>query len=117
LRLRDASELSLGSAAIRQGLGAITSDIELLSALPRLRVTVQSPTPENLDRLADNLAAFMNANSVYDQIRWIDETGMERIRLNYDREAKQNCRASPAGTTLFRPTVSAQGQSTFHHSI
>jgi signal transduction histidine kinase/DNA-binding response OmpR family regulator/HPt (histidine-containing phosphotransfer) domain-containing protein len=93
LGLHEASELSLGSAAIERNLGSLTSDIEFLSALPRLHLTVQRPTKDNLDRLADNFAAFMNANSVYDQIRWIDETGMERIRLDYDRSTKHAQRA------------------------
>ena len=89
LGLHEAGELSVGSAALRQTLGSITSDIEFLSALPRLRLTVQSPTPDNLDRLADDFAVFMNANRVYNQIRWIDEDGMERLRLNYDRSENQ----------------------------
>ena len=93
LGLHEASELSLGGEAIQRNLGSLTSDIEFLSALPRLHLAVQRPTKDNLDRLADNFAAFMNANSVYDQIRWIDETGMERFRLDYDRSTKQAQRA------------------------
>lgn len=89
LRLHEASELNLGSAALRQTIGSITSDMEFLSAMPRLQISVQSPTSGNLDRLADNFAAFMNANSVYNQIRWIDESGIERLRLDYDRSKKR----------------------------
>jgi signal transduction histidine kinase/CheY-like chemotaxis protein len=89
LHLHDVSELSLGSAALRHSLGSITADIEYLSALPRLGLTVRNPTPDNLDRLTNNFAAFMNANGVYDRIRWIDETGMERVRLDYNRSKGQ----------------------------
>jgi hypothetical protein len=92
LRVHEASELSEGSSAIRENLGVLSSDTVFLSALSGLRLTVRNPTPDNLNRLGDDLAAFMNANSVYDQIRWIDETGMERLRLNYDRSSKQALR-------------------------
>ena len=89
LSLNEAGALSLGSAAIQQNLGSLSSDIVFLSTLSGLRLTIRDPRPDNVNRLADDLAAFMNANGVYDQIRWIDETGMERLRLNYDRSRQQ----------------------------
>lgn len=38
---------------------------------------------ETLDALADDWKVLLTASKVYDQIRWIDATGQERIRLDY----------------------------------
>src|ERR1700733_5699600 len=72
LDLYEASELSLGSSAMQHNLGAITSDMEFLSALHGLHVTSRSPRAANLDALANAFAVFMNSHGVYSQIRWID---------------------------------------------
>ena len=94
LELYEASELSLSGAATQHNLGAITSDLEFLSALHGLHSTSESPSPANLDALANNFAAFMNSHGIYRQIRWIDETGMERLRMTFDRSKKQARRLS-----------------------
>jgi hypothetical protein len=89
LELYEASELSLSGAATQQNLGAITSDMEFLSALYGKYSTSESPSQANLDALADSFAAFMNSHGIYRQIRWIDETGMERLRMTFDQSKKQ----------------------------
>jgi signal transduction histidine kinase/DNA-binding response OmpR family regulator/HPt (histidine-containing phosphotransfer) domain-containing protein len=94
LELYEASELSLSGAATQQNLGAITSDMEFLSALYGQYSTSESPSPANLDALADNFATFMNSHGVYRQIGWIDETGMERLRITFDQSKKQARRVS-----------------------
>ena len=60
------------------------SNSELLNAVLETPALVPSntvPAP-SLDTLARDWQALMAASSVYDQIRWIDEQGQERLRIN-----------------------------------
>lgn len=57
-------------------------DLEFISELPDLKIAINNPVAENLRRAEQTIIAFSNSQKVYDQIRWIDETGKERIRIN-----------------------------------
>ncbi len=72
-----------GTDALRHSLRAVSSDVTFLANLPRLRRTIDDPSPVNLAALAANFVAFAEARGVYDQIRWLDQTGLERVRVNY----------------------------------
>ncbi|MDR3514459.1 MAG: response regulator [Azospirillaceae bacterium] len=72
-----------GSDVLRHNLRDVTADISFLVRLPSLRRTITDPSPDNLMSVASNFIAFAETNAVYDQVRWIDETGQERIRVNY----------------------------------
>ena len=76
--------LALASAAqeSEERLSEAAADISFLLNLPRLQKTLRSPAPENLAALAENFEAYVNANRSIDQIRWIDATGRERLRIN-----------------------------------
>jgi signal transduction histidine kinase/DNA-binding response OmpR family regulator len=66
-------------------LNSLAQDAYFLSTLPRFRIAIENPSPANMELLNQTLVAFSNAYSFYDKIRWLDESGMERIRVNYDR--------------------------------
>lgn len=81
-----ASELSknkLLNQAVRDELRIISSDIYYLANLPQLR--------DYLDKggkppatLVENLTLFSEHRKIYDQIRYLDLSGMEIIRINID---------------------------------
>ncbi|HZK89909.1 MAG TPA: response regulator [Stellaceae bacterium] len=75
--------VSSGADALRHTLRGVSADVVFLAKLPRLQQTIDDPTPTNLTALAANFATFAEATGVYDQIRWLDQTGRERLRVNF----------------------------------
>ncbi|WP_158240779.1 hybrid sensor histidine kinase/response regulator [Telmatospirillum siberiense] len=76
-------EVAGGADALRHSLRAVSADVAFLAALPRLHQAINEPSPANLAFLSANFIAFAETSGIYDQIRWLDETGMERVRVNY----------------------------------
>ena len=83
LRNRDAASLRVGSATMFSKLESLNSDLTFLASHSTTSVTVNQPSPENIAALADDFIKFSASKSIYDQIRWIDETGMERVRVDF----------------------------------
>lgn len=76
--------IELKRDAIDNALREINRDIRVITGHYQLKRLLEHPAPEalhdfNLDML--NLSA---ATGIYDQIRWIDESGHERLRINYN---------------------------------
>lgn len=90
-----------GRAAVMAGRSAISGALKWAGGDLRYLVNEQKSQRLTDDadpsRLADVAAAwisFSNAKQVYDQIRWIDETGMERLRVNFQEPGPKR---TPAG--------------------
>ncbi|MCB1910067.1 MAG: diguanylate cyclase [Rhodocyclaceae bacterium] len=82
LRSRDAQAIGLGAGSLGGRIATISRDLAYLSASNNLRQAVDDPSPGKLADLAEDFAAFARSKAVYDQIRWIDETGIERVRVD-----------------------------------
>src|SRR5476649_519903 len=76
---------------VRVGLFARLLEADLLGVAADLRVFAQSDTLQDFldagqtgqrDRLAKEWQPFSSRQNGYDQIRYLDETGMERIRVS-----------------------------------
>ena len=83
LQIADQETVQLATQVLRHNLHGIAADVEFLANLPDLRNSVNLPSRSNLDRVAANFAVYMNSQGSYDQVRWIDQTGRERLRLNF----------------------------------
>jgi signal transduction histidine kinase/CheY-like chemotaxis protein len=83
LRSQELLNVGLGAGALSRNLDSITRDLTFLATHTTLRAAVELPSAANIARLADDLANFSRSKAVYDQLRWIDETGMERVRVDY----------------------------------
>lgn len=57
-------------------------DLSLLMASRNLKALLDQTTTENLDRLASEWEVFTAIKRRYDQIRWLDTRGRERLRIN-----------------------------------
>ncbi len=57
-------------------------DLYLLSNSPTLKAVLDEATPVHLDRLAAEWERYAAINRRYDQIRWLDSGGRERLRIN-----------------------------------
>jgi hypothetical protein len=80
----DAHEaVSLSIKSISRTLQAITRDLRYLSDDTVMQMVLDNPSEKNLSILAADWISFSHNKQIYDKIRWIDETGMERLRINY----------------------------------
>jgi diguanylate cyclase (GGDEF)-like protein/PAS domain S-box-containing protein len=83
LKSQETLYVGLGSGALLRSLDFIIQDVNFLADHVALQVVLQAPTAQNFKRLADDYASFSRNQGVYDQLRWIDETGMELVRVDY----------------------------------
>ncbi|MCI5133359.1 MAG: hypothetical protein D3904_18060, partial [Candidatus Electrothrix sp. EH2] len=72
-----------GAAVLSSGLKKIIEDLFYLAVQNSLMEQITRPDRENLARLAENFVNLSRIRKYYDQIRWIDESGMERVRVDY----------------------------------
>ena len=82
MAIRSADAAQSAVQALREHIANLAEDMFYLKNIPRLQELVDHPGPDSLNRMADNFAAYLNANRSIDQIRWIDENGHERLRIN-----------------------------------
>ena len=87
LRIRDEASVRVGAAVLSNKLESLSSDLLFLAAHSTTAAVVNRPTAENVAALADDFTVFSASKAYYDQIRWIDETGMERVRVDFRQGA------------------------------
>ena len=80
----EASEVARSAGVLEAGLRSIADDVIFLGKLPRLQEAIRQPDTEHLQKLSDTLVVFASTKRAFDQVRWIDEKGMERVRIDYN---------------------------------
>lgn len=80
---RQTVEVAGGTDALRHTLRAVAADVAFIADLPRLRDAIRAPSSANLAAVAADFVAFSETSEIYDQIRWLDESGAERVRVNF----------------------------------
>jgi len=73
----------LGAGVLSSKINSLTSDLKFLSKHSALHSAINQSTKDNLAHLAEDFTIFAKNKRVYDQIRWIDENGMEKVRVDY----------------------------------
>lgn len=83
--LEAAEELRLiaGARSLAGDVGMIASDVRLMASLPSLAALLEKGDAPSLAALTADLVALSASRRVYDQLRWIDESGVERVRVDY----------------------------------
>jgi hypothetical protein len=66
-------------------LRSIVVDLSYLASLPILRQIVETDKPTDHLKISNIFLDFCKSSTLYDQIRFLDENGMEIIRVNYDQ--------------------------------
>jgi len=64
---------------------SVVSDLFYLSVHPKLRQMLENGNPVFRQGLAEDYKFFSSSSKRYDQIRFLDETGMEKIRVNLNQ--------------------------------
>ncbi|MBR9900810.1 MAG: diguanylate cyclase [Rhodospirillales bacterium] len=66
---------------LRERLEVVVSDLLILSESRQLEAVIEGRVPK--EELAEEYAVFSQRRGVYDQVRFLDNDGMEIIRVNY----------------------------------
>ncbi|MBW1869007.1 MAG: response regulator [Deltaproteobacteria bacterium] len=64
---------------------SIILDLIYLSAHPKLHQMLENDDPDDRLRLSHIFLDFCRTKALYDQVRFLDETGMELIRVNFNQ--------------------------------
>ena len=78
------SAINLQREAMLQDVNTVISDLLFLAAESELQEAFDDFNPEYLAQASSEMMNFSSAKKSYDQMRFIDKTGMEKIRINYD---------------------------------
>lgn len=84
---REASEslnVDLARRMIETSIAAITSDLMFLAEHIRTQGLLDGMTPRKRRKIAEVFSVFADKKGLYDQIRFLDENGMEVVRVNYN---------------------------------
>lgn len=82
--------VDVGNSVIHEILDSVFVDLEIIAALGERHYRLTRnilPSTERLSELEDFLYYFSTSKPEYEQIRFIDKSGMERVRINYDDKA------------------------------
>jgi PAS domain S-box-containing protein len=82
LQLEQRERVSLGAASLANDLDAPLRHLSILTSEAPIARAINNPTPENLAHMAENFSTLMLRNPYYDQVRWIDQDGTEKVRIN-----------------------------------
>ena len=110
LQTREIAGIRIGTEALNGCIEEVVRDLFSVAHQGALRRVVDAPSPTNLAQLGAELVVFSRAHAIYDQIRWLDETGEERVRVNYEHGAPvsvpgSNYRTRASGITSPIPSV------------
>ncbi|MDQ6982507.1 MAG: sensor domain-containing diguanylate cyclase [Mariprofundus sp.] len=85
LKQQDKLHIELQTVAFRHEFQSIISDLMVLSAHQQLRLIVDGFESVDYAALANEFLAFCKNKKMYDQVRYLDATGMEIVRVNFSR--------------------------------
>ena len=84
LESSEARNVELQAEVVNTDLRSIVSDLMVLSSHHELRLLLESGEPGHREALAGEFLSFSKSKGLYDQVRLLDETGMEVVRVNYN---------------------------------
>ena len=77
---QEQTRVNVGKTVLEEKLKDINQDLLFLASQCEARISEKESNPFNLSY---NWMSFSRIVKSYDQIRWLDATGMERLRINY----------------------------------
>ena len=106
---RESSRIEIARGLVARDLSVVDSDLRLIANLPSLRWYQDSGNPAQREELAKLFLVLAREARLYDQLRYLDASGQEVIRINYNdgkpaivpREQLQN----KSGRYYFNDTI------------
>lgn len=80
---REQEKLDILAESIGERLDTVRSDLEVVYAYQEFHDYLQSDEEKDKNAYAQELLDFSQSKKIYDQIRYLDKTGQEIIRVNY----------------------------------
>ena len=82
LKASERLQVDLSSGLLARELLDITRDLKFLSGMDSTIEIADSPGPVAQKKLGRSLLNLMQAKPIYAQLRWLDATGQERVRVD-----------------------------------
>ncbi len=82
LLFEQSTAVRLGSATLANDIDDAVRHLNSLTHEKPILAALDSAQPADLNRMIDAFTSLVQRNPAYDKVRWIDETGMEKVRLN-----------------------------------
>lgn len=76
-------QAELEELSLLRHLSIVMRDLRFFANHPLLKELSANPTPESVSTMTEIMRTFSEVTGIYDQMRWIDANGMERIRINF----------------------------------
>lgn len=86
LRVQEAGQVQVAAQFLSHDMESVTSDLLVLAHAPAMSIFLENGNELNRARLTELFRHVSDEKRLYDQIRFIDADGKERIRINYSRE-------------------------------
>jgi len=84
LRNTETLRLDLATKSVTRNLKQSIIDVRLLAGSQHMQEYLNNPDPRNTSRLQKDFIHISRETAIFDQIRYIDRNGQERIRVNYN---------------------------------
>jgi PAS domain S-box-containing protein len=84
--LAHAGEMAVhvGQGAAERALDQVGRDVRYLAQSQALKLAVEGGERQAIETLAADWVNFSRAKQVYDKISWLDQSGMEQLRVNFN---------------------------------
>ncbi len=76
--------IDLGKVAVTRDLKAVVTDLMVVARHAEFDDLFDPTDPTGLDNLAREFLVFSQRKFLYDQVRFLDETGMEIVRIDFN---------------------------------
>ncbi|MGZ5621654.1 MAG: bifunctional diguanylate cyclase/phosphodiesterase [Methylobacter sp.] len=83
-RAQEKTGIEIGRNVIDDTLLEIRRDLAFVSENHALRSFLDQPISARIHDFEQDMLSLASTSRLYDQIRWLDETGMERVRVNFN---------------------------------
>lgn len=84
IQLGEEAAVQVGTNPIKRILNSITQDLAFLSEQETLGEIISSEKKRPNNLLRRDWEVFSRTKGIYDQIRWLDLCGQERVRINFN---------------------------------
>jgi diguanylate cyclase (GGDEF)-like protein/PAS domain S-box-containing protein len=84
IKVRETARLEIAKNRVSQDLSSVALDLHILAGLPAMQRYLDSGDPVQRNELARFFLLLSGESARYDQVRYLDASGQEVIRINYN---------------------------------
>ena len=80
---QELARVEVAGRVLANSVASVSSDLAVLAHTPAAKLYSTAPGPSEKQRLLELFVTFSNEKRIYDQVRYLDATGMEIVRVNF----------------------------------